>query len=42
LLALEEDERHTILRALEDAPAGLAELRSVLLQEAVRRQREGL
>jgi hypothetical protein len=31
-----------ILRALEDCPPGLAELRAVLLQEHTWRQRDGL
>ena len=42
VLALEVHERDMILRALEDPPAGLEELRAVLLQEHVWRQREGL
>lgn len=42
LLALEVEERETILVALEDPPAGLEELRAVLLQEQVWRQAEGL
>jgi hypothetical protein len=33
VLALEIDERETILVALEDSPEGLAELRGVLLSE---------
>ena len=41
-MALDIPERETILWALEDAPAGLEELRAVLLQEVVWRQREGL
>jgi len=42
LLALEINEREQILRALDDPPAGLEELRGVLLQEHVGRAREGL
>jgi hypothetical protein len=42
LLALTIDERAIILAALEDPPDGLAELRSVLLNEHQWRQREGL
>jgi len=42
IVALEISDREAILRALEDAPAGLTELRAVLLQEHVGRQREGL
>jgi hypothetical protein len=42
VLALESDERETILAALDDPPAGLEELRAVLLQEHVWRQAEGL
>ena len=41
VLALEIDERELILRALEDPPAGLEELRAVLLQEHVGRVRNG-
>lgn len=42
IVALEISDREAILRALEDAPAGLTELRAVLLHEHVGRQREGL
>ena len=42
VLALETEERETILRALDDCPAGLTELRATLLQEHVARKREGL
>jgi hypothetical protein len=42
VLALEIHERETIIRALEDAPPGLEELRGVLLREHAWRQREGL
>jgi hypothetical protein len=42
VLALETDERETILVALVDPPAGLEELRAVLLQEHVWRQAQGL
>ena len=33
MLALEEDEWHMILRALEDCPAGLAQLRAPLARK---------
>ena len=42
LLGLDVPERETILRALEDRPEELGELRATLLQEHVWRQREGL
>ncbi len=42
VLALTIPERETIIRALDDAPDGLEELRAVLLQEHVGRKREGL
>jgi hypothetical protein len=42
ILALTIPERETILTALDDAPAGLEELRAVLLKEHVWRQAEGL
>ena len=42
ILGLDIDEREAILRALDDPPAGLEELRGVLLREHVWRQREGL
>ena len=40
--ALTIDERETIIRALEDTPPGLEELRAVLLREHVGRVRDGL
>ena len=42
LLALSIAERETISRALDDPPAGLEELRGVLLREHVARVRDGL
>jgi hypothetical protein len=43
VLALTITERETIIRALDDAPpAGLEELRAVLLREHVGRVRDGL
>ena len=42
VVALTVGERESILRALDDPPAGLAELRCVLLREAELRVREGL
>jgi hypothetical protein len=42
VLALTFADRDGILRALEDPPAGLEELRAVLLQEHTWRVREGL
>ena len=42
ILALEISERETILAALEDLPADLAELRGVLLEEHIGRVRDGL
>lgn len=42
VMALDVPERESILAALDDPPAGLEELRAVLLQERVWRQREGL
>jgi hypothetical protein len=42
ILALEISERETIIRALDDAPPDLAELRATLLQEHVWRRREGM
>ncbi len=43
VLGLDIAERETIIRALDDPPAGLEELRAVLMQEHVwRRRREGL
>jgi len=42
VLALDVPERKAILAVLDDPPAGLEELRGVLLQEAEWRAREGL
>ncbi len=42
VLALSIGERERIFRALDDPPAGLAELRGVLLREHEWRVREGL
>jgi hypothetical protein len=42
VLALTVPEREVILRSLEDAPSGLAELCKVLLQEHSWRKRVGL
>jgi hypothetical protein len=42
LLGLDVPERETILRALEAPPAGVEELRAVLLREHVGRVRDGL
>ena len=42
ILALTIEDRECILRALDDPPAGLAELRGVLLREHDRRLRVGL
>jgi hypothetical protein len=42
VLGLEIAERETIIRALNDPPAGLEELRATLLQEHVGRLRGGL
>jgi hypothetical protein len=42
ILALDMPERETILLALDEPPSGLEELRAVLLQEHVWREREGL
>ncbi len=42
VLGLDIPERETIIRALEDPPAGLEELRGVLLREHEWRVREGL
>ena len=42
VLALTIPERETIIRALDDAPDGLEELRAVLLREHVGRIRDGL
>jgi hypothetical protein len=42
ILALDIPERETIIRALDDPPPGLEELRGVLLREHVWRQRKGL
>ena len=42
ILALEIEDRELILRALEDCPDGLTELRATVLQEHVGRKRDGL
>ena len=42
LLALEIDEREAILRALEECPDELTQLRAVLIQEHVGRKQHGL
>jgi hypothetical protein len=42
VLAPDIPERETIIRALDDPPVGLEELRAVLLQEHAWRQRQGL
>jgi hypothetical protein len=42
IVALEEDDRHAILRALDDRPEKLTELRATLVQEVVWRPAEGL
>jgi hypothetical protein len=42
VLALTIDDREAILRALDDPPDSLAELRGVLLREHEWRVREGL
>ncbi len=42
VLGLDIPERETIIRALEDPPPGLEELRGVLLREHEWRRREGL
>lgn len=42
IVALTIDDRERILRALDDPPDGLAELRGVLLREHEWRVREGL
>ena len=42
VLGLSIPERETIIRALDDPPAGLEELRGVLLAEHVGRTRDGL
>jgi len=42
VLALTIPERETIIRALDDAPDGLEELRAVLIREHVGRKRSGL
>lgn len=41
-LGLEIHEREQILRALDDPPDGLTELRAVLLQDVIAWRREGL
>jgi hypothetical protein len=40
--ALDEPDRHAILRVLEDCPDQLLKLRATLVHEAAWRQREGL
>ena len=42
VFALTIRDRETIIRALDDPPPGLEELRGVLLREHVWRKREGL
>jgi hypothetical protein len=42
ILGLEIVEREQILAALDDPPAGLEELRAVLIEEHVGRKRDGL
>jgi hypothetical protein len=42
VFALTIRDRETIIHALDDAPAGLEELRGLLLREHVWRKREGL
>jgi hypothetical protein len=42
VLALDTPERETMIRALDDPPVGLEELRGVLLREVEWRRREGL
>jgi hypothetical protein len=42
VFALTIPERETIIRALDDAPDGLEELRAVLIREHVARVRDGL
>ena len=42
VLALSIDEREAIIRALDDPPDGLVELRGILLQEHEWRMRQGL
>jgi len=42
VLGLSIEERETILAVLDDPPAGLEELRGVLLNEVEWRRREGL
>ncbi len=42
IVALDIPDREAILRVLEDCPEELVELRATLLQEHVRRKREGL
>lgn len=42
IVALDESDRHAILRVLEDCPGELLELRATLIQEAAWRLREGL
>jgi len=42
IVALEIHDRESIIRVLDDPPAGLEELRAVLLEEHVGRVRDGL
>ena len=42
IVTLDIPDREAILRVLEDCPEELVELRATLLQEHVRRKREGL
>jgi hypothetical protein len=42
IVALDEDERHAILRVLEECPDGLLELRATLVQEVAWRHEHGL
>jgi hypothetical protein len=42
IVALDDDDRHALLRVLEDCPDGLTDLRATLVQEVVWRQAEGL
>lgn len=42
ILGLTVEERGTVVRALDDPPAGLEPLRATLLQEHVQRVRDGL
>ena len=42
IVALDENDRHAILRVLEDCPEELTGLRATLVQEAVWREAQGL